>query len=282
MLCKKQGISHRLHEALCIISKPSGNSNRSYNPKALNSGQNWRFFVLCDLEIWRMTLKNYRAPFLCYFKLCASYHRHWSIQIWVTVLKRQIRVKIGNFVFHRTVQFYGWPWKTIGHVFYATSSFMHHFIAISQFKLALQSGNSIYRFNGRFFASCVLEMWHMTLKNNAASLLCYFKLCASFRSHLWIQTVVMVRPNRIKIGDIFCLAWPWKFDGWPWKTTGHLSYATSSFVHHLIAICEFSGVIVRKRLNCASTSVTLTFDIWRPFAWTSLLSMMITAENWWW
>ena len=30
-------------------------------------------FVLCDLRIWRMTLKNNRAPLLCYIKLCASF-----------------------------------------------------------------------------------------------------------------------------------------------------------------------------------------------------------------
>ena len=32
----------------------------------LNSGKNWRFLVLCDLEIWWMTLKNNRAPLLYY------------------------------------------------------------------------------------------------------------------------------------------------------------------------------------------------------------------------
>ena len=30
--------------------------------------------------------------------------------------------------------------KTIGHLFYAISSFVHHFVAIDQFKLELQSG----------------------------------------------------------------------------------------------------------------------------------------------
>ena len=35
-----------------------------------------RFFYPCDLKIWQMTLKNNRAPFLCYFKLCASFHSH--------------------------------------------------------------------------------------------------------------------------------------------------------------------------------------------------------------
>ena len=44
-----------LYQALCIISKPSVNSNWSYSPEMSNSGQNW---WSCDLEIWWMTLKN--------------------------------------------------------------------------------------------------------------------------------------------------------------------------------------------------------------------------------
>ena len=34
---------------------------------SFNLGQIWDFFVPCDLEIWRMTLKNNRAPLLCHF-----------------------------------------------------------------------------------------------------------------------------------------------------------------------------------------------------------------------
>ena len=49
-----------------------------------------RFLELCDLEIWRKTLKNNRAPFLCYFKLYASFHSHRWIQAGVTVRKRPI------------------------------------------------------------------------------------------------------------------------------------------------------------------------------------------------
>ena len=51
----------------------------------------------------------------------------------------------------------------------------------------------------------------------------------------------------------------------------------ASFYHHMwIQI----GVTVRKRLNWVMTSVTLTFDLWPwPFAWTSLLSLVITPEN---
>ena len=58
---------------------------------------NWQFFILCDFEIWQMTLKNNRAPFLCYFKLCALFRGHRSFQIRVTVRKCSIRVKIDDF-----------------------------------------------------------------------------------------------------------------------------------------------------------------------------------------
>ena len=101
------------------------------------------FFSLCDLDIWWMTPKNNRAPFLCYFKLFASFYSHWWIQTGVTVRKRLIWVKIHAFL------------------------------------------------------SRDLAIWRMTLKNNRAPLLCYFKLCASFRSHWWIQTGVTVRKRPI-------------------------------------------------------------------------------------
>ena len=32
--------------------------------------------------------------------------------------------------------------KTIGHLYYATSSFVHHFVAIGEYKLELESGNA--------------------------------------------------------------------------------------------------------------------------------------------
>ena len=81
-----------LHQALCIILNPLVNSNWSYCPETLNSGQNRRFIAPYDLEIWRMTLKNNRAPLLCCFKLCASFHSHRWIQTKVTVWKHSIRV----------------------------------------------------------------------------------------------------------------------------------------------------------------------------------------------
>ena len=65
--------------------------------------------------------------------------------------------------------------------------------------------------NRQFFHLCDLEIWWMTLQNNRAPLLCYFKLCASFRSHWWIQTGVTVRkrPIWVKFDDFFLAVWPW-------------------------------------------------------------------------
>ena len=87
-----------LLQALCIISYPLVNSNWSYSPETLNLGQIWWFLEPCDLEIWRMTFKNNRAPLLCYFKLCAAFHSQWWIQTGVTVRKRPIWVKFCRFL----------------------------------------------------------------------------------------------------------------------------------------------------------------------------------------
>ena len=105
-------------------------------------------FFPCDPEIWWMTLKNNRAPLLCYINLCAPFQSHRWIQTGVTVWKRSIRVKIGDFLSCVTLKFDGWPWKTIGYPFYVASSFVHNFIAIGEFRLKLQSGNAQ-------FGSCV-------------------------------------------------------------------------------------------------------------------------------
>ena len=130
--------SSKLHQALCI-SNPSVNSNWSYCWETLNSSQIQRFFVPCDLEIWWMTLKNNSAHLLCYIKLCASFKSHQWIQTGATVRKRSIRVKIGDLLSRVTLEFDRWPWKTIAHLFYVSSSFMHHFIAISRFHIKIDT-----------------------------------------------------------------------------------------------------------------------------------------------
>ena len=80
-------------------------SNWSYSPETPNLGQILRFLEPCDLEIWRMTLKNNRAPLLCCFQLWAWFHCHMWIQTGVRVRKRLSWVLTSV-----TLTFDLWPW----------------------------------------------------------------------------------------------------------------------------------------------------------------------------
>ena len=90
-----------------IISKPSMNEKiLSYSPETLHLGQNRRLFVACDLEMWRMTLKNNRAPLLSNTKLCASFHLHMWFRTGVTVRK-----PLNGVLTSATLTFDLWPWS---------------------------------------------------------------------------------------------------------------------------------------------------------------------------
>ena len=137
------------------------NSNCSYCPEMLNLGKNWWFSVLCDLEIRWMTLTNNRAPLLyATSKIWASFHSHlwiWSgVTVWKIPILGQNRYFLGL-----------WPWnltgnleKTTGHLFYTTSIFMHHFIAICEFKPDIQSGNA--QFGSKSMIFLALWLWNLT------------------------------------------------------------------------------------------------------------------------
>ena len=60
---------------------------------------------------------------------------------------------------------------------------MHHFIAITEFKLETPTVGQ----KRRFLEPCDLEIWRMTLKNIRAPLLSNIKLCTSFHHHMWID-----------------------------------------------------------------------------------------------
>ena len=176
------------------------NSNLSYSPETPNLGQIRRFLEPCDIEIWRMTLKNNRTPLLSNIKLYASFHHHMWTQTWVTVRKRlswvvtsvtfdlwpwpfawtllwSLVITPGNFIMIRwcehsqkgvtdrqtenTICRAAWSQlKTIGHLFYATSSFVRHFIAIGESKLELQSGNAQSGSNSTIFSA--VWPWNLT------------------------------------------------------------------------------------------------------------------------
>ena len=79
-----------------------------------------------------------------------------------SVGKRLIWAKIDEFFSWVTLKFDRWPSKTIGHLFYATSSFVYHFIDIGEFKLELQSENAQSRSKSTIF----LAMWPWNLTDD--------------------------------------------------------------------------------------------------------------------
>ena len=76
------------------------------------------------------------------------------------VRKRPIWVKIGDVLSRVTLKFDGWPWKTIGHLSFAVSRFVQHFIAIGEFKLELLSGNAQFGSNSTIFRA--VWPWNLT------------------------------------------------------------------------------------------------------------------------
>ena len=195
---------------MSIISKPCVNSNWSYSPETFNSGKNRRFFVPCDLEIWRMTLKNNKAPVLH----CSSLVHHF-----IAISEFKLELQSGNtqygskwvFLSRVTLKFDRWPWKTIDQLFYATPSVMHHFVAIGQW---IQTEVAVRKRPVWVINDDLLVVWPWNLTNNLkkkprAPLLSNIKLCASFHYHMLIQTGVTVRKplswETAKLGPL----WPW-------------------------------------------------------------------------
>ena len=188
------------------------NSNWSYSPETPNLGQIQQFLKPCDLEIWQMTLQNNRAPLLCYFKLCASFRTHWWIQIGVTVRKRSIWVKIGNFLSRVTTT-------------------VHH--------------NGHYSVSNHQPRECLLNSL-IRCRSNKTSKLRVTGLCVgNSPGPVNFPHKGPVTRTMFPFDDVIMTL---KFDGRPWKTIGHLFYVASSFVHHFTAIIDQTGVTVRKRL----------------------------------
>ena len=114
------------------------------------------FVIMSDLEIWQMTLKNNRAPLLCYFKFCSSF---------IATGEFKLELQSGNtkFGWKSAICCPLWPWKTIGHLFLPTSSLVHHFVAICLSKLELRSRNAQFGSKSAIFCPH-LEIWQTTLK----------------------------------------------------------------------------------------------------------------------
>ena len=147
---------------MCIISNPSVNANISYSPETLNSGQNQRFLSRVNFKFDGWPWKT--IGHLFYFYATSSLVHHS-----VAIDEFKLELHSGNaqfgskstIVFSRvTLKFEGWLSKTIRRLFYATSSFGHHFVAIGEFKLELQCGNA------QFGSKSTICFSHVTLKVN--------------------------------------------------------------------------------------------------------------------
>ena len=158
--------------------------------------------------MWRMTFKNNRAPLLCDFKLCAAFRSHWWIQTGVTIRKDLIWVKIDVFFSRVTLKFDVWPWKTIEHLFYATSSFVQHFIAIEGFKLELQPGNTQSRSKSTIFFSCVTLKFDIWPWKTIGHL---FYATSSFVHHFAAigEYILELQSGSGSKSTIFFSLWPW-------------------------------------------------------------------------
>ena len=148
-----------------------------------------------------MTSENNKAHLLYQVKLCASF------QTGVTVWIYSIKVKISICLSHVTLKFDRWPWKTIRHLFYTTLGSVHHFKAMGEFKLELQSRNSqfdffLYRvtlqFNG-WPRKTIRHIFYTTL-----STVHHFKACSEFKLELESASTQFGWK-----ATIFCPVWPW-------------------------------------------------------------------------
>ena len=192
-----------------------------------------------------------------------------------------------------------WPWKTIGHLYHATSSSMHHFIAIGEFKLELQCMSPFAQFDLIWGWTTWKWLWATWNYNEMLKQPICERIGHGWRFHalsyspetpnlgqnrrfflaVWPcnltydleqgksegfescdRPIVRKRPIWVKIGDVLYRV-TLKFDGWPWKTKGHLSFAVSSFVQHFIAIGEFKLELQSGNAQFGSNS-TIFRAVW--------------------
>ena len=118
----------------------------------------------CANILWKYGVKSYSDIknlnlFYVTSSLCISFPSHLWIWTGVTDQKCSIWVKSSICFSRVTLKFDRWPWKTIGHLFYAISNFVHDSIGICEFKLELWSRNSKIGTNFFTFVTLTFDLW---------------------------------------------------------------------------------------------------------------------------
>ena len=131
----------------------------------------------------------------------------------VAVQKRPIWVKVSDFLSHVTLKFDGWPWKTIWHFLYTLSSLVHHFKAMGEFKLELQS------LNAQFGSKSAIFLFRVTLKfdgwrwktighllYSTSSIVHHFEAIGESKLESW-------NTQFASKSAVICPLWPWNLMG---------------------------------------------------------------------
>ena len=106
----------------------------------------WPWNLMNDLK------KQYcTSSILCQALCIISYPLVGELKLELQSGNAQFRSKSAIFLSCVTLKFNGWPWKTIGYLFYTASSLVYHFKAIGESKLELQSQNTQSRSKSAIF-----------------------------------------------------------------------------------------------------------------------------------
>ena len=180
-----------------------------------------------------------------------------------------------SFIFDR------WPWKTIGHLFYATSGFVHHLIAIGEFKLELQSGNTQFGSKSTIFQ--ILWPWNLTdyLEKKIRH---FFYATSSFEHHFIVigEFKLKLQSGNAQFGSKSTIF----RDVWPWNLTDDLETQQGTSPKQHQALCIISSPYVDSTWSYGPETAKWGFDFCDLEFWpltltfcTSLLSMVITPEK---
>ena len=139
------------------------NSNYTYCPVMPNLVQNWCFLSRVTLKFDRWPWKTIRHLFYATSSFVHHFVAIGELKLELQSRNAQFGSKSTIFFSRVTLKFEGWPWKTIGHLSYATLSSLHHFIIICEFKLELQSRNAQFGSKSTIF---FLAVWPWNLKDD--------------------------------------------------------------------------------------------------------------------
>ena len=122
--------------------------------------------------------------------------------------------------------------KIIGHLFYTTLSFVHHFKSIGRFKLKLQSGNAQFGSKSAIISRVTLKDLG---KQQGTSSRLHKAVCIISKS--WMNSNCIYSLETLDSGQNrhFLYRVTLKFDGWPWKNN-RVHLLTSSIQHQALCI----------------------------------------------